>query len=131
MPLVAVEKSRVYSNNSQKILKDRENKVEAKKKLLGFFFSCRFSGGLFCGCCGFCGFFHAYAFSCTFSYCTKFSDGCVCSSCKCVVAFAALPYADAFAVYADKAALWASVGFFEFSYDFNVAFSDCGSVTCP
>ncbi len=46
-----------------------------------------------------------------------------------VGAFAAYPDANAFAFNTDKPALGASVWLFEFSYDFDVAFSYSGTVS--
>ncbi len=88
-----------------------------------FFFSCRFNrlgfgfGSLLLS------FFSGHSFSCASCDCADFSVGCVGSACEGVVAFAALPYANAFAVDADKAAVWAPVWFFEFSYHSYIAFS--------
>jgi hypothetical protein len=113
------------------VIKETKNKVERGKKGLlgGFFFDCRLDRFGFGYSNLFLDFFDLHAFRGTSRHGTEFRARSVRSACKGELTFTASPDADAYASNADKAALGASVGFFEFSYDFDVAFSDCGAVT--
>ncbi len=69
-----------------------------------------------------------FAFGGTFCYCAQFGGGHVGASGEGVVAFAALPNANASAFNFDESAAGASVGGFESSDDFDVSFANGGTV---
>ena len=86
-------------------------KTEKKKKRIGKRSLCAFFFSWF-GC-----FNDDFAFSSTFRNDAQLCCRHVSSTCEGVVAFAALPDANAFAFHFDEAALWAFVGNFESSGD--------------
>jgi hypothetical protein len=97
--------------------KTKETKM-GKRSLLIFFFS------------WFSRFDDDFALRRTFRNRAQFCCGHVCSTCKGVAAFAALPDAYALAFNFDEAATGALVGGFESGDDFDVSLTDCSAVPC-